>query len=160
MGQRERRNFLRAGLALSATWAVPGKLVHAATAAPNNLLPNPSEFKRVMGSFIGKSKVSEEGLKIDLPTLADNPSGVPLGVQVTYPISESSYCQELVVLAELNPVPLAGRFQFFPLAGTAEVAMRLRLSQSQTVHVLAKMSDGRVLQAKQHITVATSGCGM
>ena len=64
------------------------------------------------------------------------------------------------MLADLNPVPLACRLQFTAAAGTAEAAVRVRLSRSQTLHALARMKSGKVLAAKQAVTVAASGCGM
>ena len=44
--------------------------------------------------------------------------------------------------------------------GTAEAAVRVRLSQTQTIHALARMKSGQLLAAKQAVTVAASGCGM
>ena len=64
------------------------------------------------------------------------------------------------MLAELNPSPLSCRLLFTAAAGTAEAAVRVRLSQSQTIHALARMKSGQVLVAKQAVTVAASGCGM
>ena len=65
-----------------------------------------------------------------------------------------------IVLAELNPSPLACRLMFRAAAGTAEASVRLRLAQWQTVHALARMKSGKVLATKQAVTVAASGCGM
>ena len=42
----------------------------------------------------------------------------------------------------------------------AEAAVRVRLSQSQTVHALARMKSGKLLAASHAVTVAASGCGM
>ena len=92
--------------------------------------------------------------------LADNPSAVPVKVKVDLPITDKDWCEEIIVLAELNPSPLACLLQFTAAAGTAEAAVRIRLSQSQTVHALARMKSGKVLIAKQTTTVAASGCGM
>jgi sulfur-oxidizing protein SoxY len=36
----------------------------------------------------------------------------------------------------------------------------VRLSQTQTIHALARMKSGKLLVAKQSVTVAASGCGM
>lgn len=166
----KRRDFIAGGtligaaIALPSAWAQARPMVAnplvASPLAADPLAPNPAEFRRSMAAFVGKARPIETGLKLDLPVLADNPGAVPVGVVLSAPASEAVYLKELIVLAELNPVPLAGRFVFSPLSGTTEVAMRLRLSQSQTVHALARLSDGRVLAAKQAVTVAASGCGM
>ena len=105
-------------------------------------------------------RVVEEYVPKSVKAAIENPGAVPVGVVLTTPLTESSYCKELIILAELNPVPLACRFAFSPMSGTTEIAVRLRLTQTQTLHALARMSDGRVLGARQAVTVAASGCGM
>ena len=68
--------------------------------------------------------------------------------------------EELIVIAESNPVPLASRFFFFPAMGTAEAAIRLRLIASQNIRALARMNDGRLLMTRQFIEVVPGSCGL
>ena len=144
-----------ASLALSGTaWAQDkAPLVGA-------LAPNPAEFQRQVAQFTGSATARTEGLQLEVPVLADNPGAVPVKVTVTLPLTEQDWCEEIIVLADLNPAPLACRLQFTAAAGTAEAAVRVRLSQSQTIHALARMKSGKVLAARQAVTVAASGCGM
>ncbi len=152
-----RRSLVAAGAAL----ALPGAaLAQPKASLVGPLAPNPQAFKQAMEQFIGKARPQAEGLLLDVPVLADNPSGVPVKVKVTLPISEQDWCEEIIVLADLNPSPLACRLQFTAAAGTAEASVRLRLSQTQTIHALARMKSGKVLATKQAVTVAASGCGM
>ncbi|MDO4682381.1 MAG: thiosulfate oxidation carrier protein SoxY [Lautropia sp.] len=132
---------------------------HAARQA-QLLAPNPAEFKRQYDAFVDGKPTRIDGLKLDVPVLADNPSAVPVRVVVTLPVTDRDWCEELILLAERNPVPLACRIFFTPLAGVAEAAVRVRLSQSQTIHALARMKNGQILAARQEVTVAASGCGM
>ena len=124
------------------------------------LAPDPVAFKQALSTFTGSATPQTEGLQLDIPVLADNPSAVPIKAKVTLPITEHDWCEELIVLAELNPIPLACRLRFTAETGSAEAAVRIRLSQSQAVHVLARMKSGKLLAGKQTITVAASGCGM
>lgn len=124
------------------------------------LAPDPVAFKKALSTFTGSATPQAEGLQLDIPVLADNPSAVPIKAKVTLPITEHDWCEELIVLAELNPIPLACRLRFTAETGSAEAAVRIRLSQSQAVHVLARMKSGKLLAGKQTITVAASGCGM
>ncbi|MDO5371129.1 thiosulfate oxidation carrier protein SoxY [Paracoccus sp. (in: a-proteobacteria)] len=110
--------------------------------------------------FAGGATPLAEGLALDLPALGDNPAAVPVRVHVTEPITEDSWCEEIIVIAELNPLPLACRFKFTPAMGSADVAVRLRLIGTMPVRALARMNDGRVLVARQEITVAAGGCGL
>ena len=147
-----------------ATLALPS--VALAQTPPTNpplvgpLAPDPVAFKKALSTFTGSATPQAEGLQLDIPVLADNPSAVPVKAKVTLPITEHDWCEELIVLAELNPIPLACRLRFTAETGTAEAAVRIRLSQSQAVHVLARMKSGKLLAGKQTITVAASGCGM
>ena len=147
-----------------ATLALPS--VALAQTPPTNpplvgpLAPDPVAFKQALSTFTGSATPQTEGLQLDIPVLADNPSAVPIKAKVTLPITEHDWCEELIVLAELNPIPLACRLRFTAETGTAEAAVRIRLSQSQAVHVLARMKSGKLLAGKQTITVAASGCGM
>ena len=147
-----------------ATLALPS-VVLAQTPSTNPplvgpLAPDPVAFKKALSTFTGSATPQTEGLQLDIPVLADNPSAVPIKAKVTLPITEHDWCEELIVLAELNPIPLACRIRFTAETGTAEAAVRIRLSQSQAVHVLARMKSGKLLAGKQTITVAASGCGM
>ena len=160
-----RRSLVLGAAAAGAGLALPASaFAQASTAAKTPLVgplaPNPAEFKKTMDQFTGGKPTQAEGLQLDVPVLADNPSAVPIKVKVTLPITEQDWCEEIIVLAELNPSPLTCRLQFTAAAGTAEAAVRIRLSQSQTVHALARMKSGKVLVAKQATTVAASGCGM
>ena len=147
-----------------ATLALPS--VALAQTPPTNpplvgpLAPDPVAFKKALSTFTGSATPQAEGLQLDIPVLADNPSAVPIKAKVTLPITEHDWCEELIVLAELNPIPLACRLRFTAETGTAEAAVRIRLSQSQAVHILARMKSGKLLAGKQTITVAASGCGM
>ena len=147
-----------------ATLALPS--VALAQTPPTNpplvgpFAPDPVAFKKALSTFTGSATPQAEGLQLDIPVLADNPSAVPIKAKVTLPITEHDWCEELIVLAELNPIPLACRLRFTAETGSAEAAVRIRLSQSQAVHVLARMKSGKLLAGKQTITVAASGCGM
>ena len=160
-----RRSMVLNAAAAGASLALPASaLAQASSAAKTPLVgplaPNPAEFKKLMEQFTSGKATQADGLQLDVPVLADNPSAVPVKVKVTLPITEQDWCEEIIVLAELNPSPLTCRMQFTAAAGTAEAAARIRLSQSQTVHALARMKSGKVLVAKQATTVAASGCGM
>ena len=160
-----RRSMVLSAAAAGASLALPASAFAQANPAAKTplvgpLAPNPAEFKKILEQFSSGKATQAEGLQLDVPVLADNPSAVPVKVKVTLPITEQDWCEEIIVLAELNPSPLACRLQFTAAAGTAEAAVRIRLSQSQTVHALARMKSGKVLIAKQATTVAASGCGM
>lgn len=121
---------------------------------------DPEDVQRIIAEFLQGTEPTETGLTLDLPILGDNPASVPVRVMLDDPITPESYCEELIIIAEGNPRPLACRFQFTPLIGNVDVAVRLRLIGSQTVRAMARMNDGRVLAQARPITVTAGGCGM
>lgn len=111
-------------------------------------------------AFLNGATPVDAGLELILPALGDNPAAVPVQVRVTEPITEDSWCEEIILLAERNPIPVASHFRFTKASGAAEVAVRVRLIESMKLRALARMNDGRFLQASAEITVAAGGCGM
>ncbi len=156
---RRRQLLLGTAAGLSAAW-LPVNL-QAQVAFDQLLKPaTAAQVQAIVDEFLKGASPQDQGLKLEMPALGDNPAAVPVKVVLDTPISDELYCQELIILAQGNPHPLACRFNFTALAGTTEVAVRLRLIETQTVRALARMSDGRVLSAQHHITVTAGGCGM
>lgn len=163
-----RRAFLASGAALVATAGLDPAAV-LAQGVPQTSLAQTSlampqldsaVAEQIAAEFAAGAALTAEGLALELPALGDNPAAVPVRAHVTEPITESSWCEEMIIIADLNPLPLACRFVFTAAAGSADIAVRLRLIQSMPVRALARMNDGRVLTARHEITVAAGGCGL
>lgn len=157
-----RRRRLLAGGAAVAGLAACGLWATAARAQASLAMPQPdsAEADRIAAEFAGGAEPLAEGLALDLPALGDNPAAVPVRVHVTEPMTEASWCEEIILIADLNPKPLACRFRFTAATGSADVAVRLRLIQSMPIRAYARMNDGRLLAVRQEITVAAGGCGL
>lgn len=155
-----RRQLLK-GIALGIGTSLLPATLHAQQALQHVLKSaTQAEVKATVDSFLKGATPRDTGLKLDMPALGDNPAAVPVKVVFDVPITPELYCEELIIIAENNPKPLACRFNFTALSGTSEVAVRLRLMDSQSVQALARLSDGSFLVARQHITVTAGGCGM
>ncbi|MDV2116203.1 thiosulfate oxidation carrier protein SoxY [Alcaligenes faecalis] len=156
---RRRQLVLGSAAGLGAAW-LPLNL-QAQVAFDQLLKPaTAAQVQAIVDEFLKGASPQDKGMKLEMPVLGDNPAAVPVKVVLDLPASDKVYCQELIVLAQGNPHPLACRFNFTALAGTTEVAVRLRLIETQTIRALARLSDGRVLSAQHHITVTAGGCGM
>lgn len=157
-----RRRRLLAGGAAMAGLAASGLWTGAARAQASTAMPqqDSAEADRIAAEFAGGAAPLAEGLALELPALGDNPAAVPVRVHVTEPVTDGSWCEEIILIADLNPKPLACRFRFTAATGSADVAVRLRLIQSMPIRAYARMSDGRVLAVRQEITVAAGGCGL
>ena len=108
---------------------------------------------------IGDAKPIEGRITLELPPLAENGNTVPFSVSVESPMTDGDYVKAIHVFATANPVPAIATFHLTPQSGSAIVASRMRLAQTQDVIALAALSDGRFLIAKRSINVAIGGCG-
>ncbi|MDO5619964.1 MAG: thiosulfate oxidation carrier protein SoxY [Paracoccus sp. (in: a-proteobacteria)] len=157
----DRRQILIGAAAFGAA-ALAGQAAMAQEHMLTSAFPQPddAEADRIIAEFLGDATAEQADLLLDLPALADNPAAVPVRVQIAADPGADVYCEELIVLADRNPLPLASVFRFGPATGPVDVALRLRLIESMRVRAVARMSDGRFLQASAETTVAAGGCGM
>jgi len=130
----------------------------AATVAAGPALARP-EVESLVADFARGRAPQAGGLTLDVPLTADNPNAVPLAVKLDRRFTDTLWCEEIMLLADHNPRPLVSRFRFERRMGMADVAIRIRLAESQTVTALARMNDGSVLMASREVTVAGGGCG-
>jgi len=145
MANLSRRDALRIA-AGSAALAVAG----AAPAAAN--------VAEAIKSFTAGSTPQAGRVTLELAASIEDGNSVPLGVVVESPMRADDYVSEILVVAEANPWPRVATFQFSPIAGKAAFSTRIRLTEAQHVVVLAKMNDGRVFMARQHVDVTIGAC--
>ena len=129
----------------------PGRRRDAVAAAPENAA-------KAVATFTGGRVTEEARITLDLAAAVEDGNSVPLSVTVESPMRADDYVSEILVVAEANPWPRVASFQFTPMAGRAAFSTRIRLSASQNVIVLAKISDGRIYTAKQHVEVTIGAC--
>ena len=135
-----------------------GALAGAAGALPAWAAPE-GEVAAETKKFTGGKEPTKGKITIDLPEIAENGNTVPMTVSVESPMTAESYVQEVLILAEANPSANTAHIMFSPMAGKAEVALRIRLAATQNVIALAKMNDGSVFVEKKVVKVTIGGCG-
>lgn len=101
----------------------------------------------------------EGGIKLDLPSIAENGLVVPLNIEAESPMTEADHVKTLHVFAEGNPNPLVASFHFTPMSGRAAVSARMRLATTQTVVAIAETSAGELRSASAEVKVTIGGCG-
>ena len=109
----------------------------------------------------GLAKGTPQDAKVTLkaPEIAENGMAVPLTVSVDSEMSDKSYVKALYIAADGNPNPPVAIYEFTPLAGKAEVALRVKLSQTQNFIAVAEMNDGSLFRASREVKVTIGGCG-
>jgi sulfur-oxidizing protein SoxY len=143
-----RRHILISGGSLAAV-ALTGRRAAA----------DPTAMQEWMRSILGERTAEEGRITLDLPEIAENGNTVPMTVAVASPMAADDYVKAVHIMSERNPYAEIATLRFSPRSGRATAATRIRLAESQRVHAVAEMSDGRVYTVSRQIEVTIGGCG-
>ena len=105
-----------------------------------------------IAAFTGGADVSEGGIEITAPEIAENGNTVPVGVSAEGAAS-------IMVLATGNPNPAVATFNFGKLNPSQSASTRIRLAKTQDVVAVAKMQDGTFRKVSSTVKVTIGGCG-
>ncbi len=108
---------------------------------------------------LAKGEPKTGRVTIAAPPIAENGNAVPLTVSVESPMTEADHVKAIHIVADGNPNPGVASFQFTPLAGKAEVQLRVRMAQTQNIVAVAEMRDGSLWSAAREVKVTIGGCG-
>ena len=115
-------------------------------------------FDEMVKPFVVNQPLTQGGISLTLPTLADNGHLVPLPLKVDSPMTEASHVSHIYLVSQRNPVPLMCLFVLGPWNGRAEINTRVRLSGTQMVVALARFSDGTFRYQTQEVAVTEAAC--
>lgn len=114
----------------------------------------PGQFNDLLAQLLPPAtRLQEtEQLQISAPEIAENGAVVPITISTSLPGIE-----QIMVLVEKNPTPLAARFAW---SGPAlpYVETRIKMAESCPIVVLAKRGNDWLV-AKRWVTVIMGGCG-
>ncbi|TLP46872.1 MULTISPECIES: thiosulfate oxidation carrier protein SoxY [Cohaesibacter] len=103
-------------------------------------------------AFTGGMDMTEGGLTLTAPEIAENGNTVPVEVS-------AEGAEAITLLALGNPTPAVATFKFGPLNPSQSASTRIRLAKTQDVLAIAKMKDGTFRSAKATVKVTIGGCG-
>lgn len=112
-----------------------------------------------VAEFAGDATPATGTITLTAPEIAENGNTVPISVSVDSPMTEESYVESVMILAEGNPNPAVATFHFTPASGVARASTRMRLAKTQNVIAVAKMNDGSVFTDTRNVKVTIGGCG-
>jgi sulfur-oxidizing protein SoxY len=130
----------------------------AGVIATRNAFATPEQTKDWLASQ-AKGTPKEGKITLKAPEIAENGNAVPVTVSVESEMSEKSFVKAIYIAADGNPNPPVATYEFTPLAGKAEVQLRVRLAQTEKLIVVAEMNDGTLYTASREIKVTIGGCG-
>ncbi|QIE42039.1 thiosulfate oxidation carrier protein SoxY [Meridianimarinicoccus aquatilis] len=105
-----------------------------------------------IAAFTGGAEVTDGGVDLVAPEIAENGNTVPIEVSAEGAAS-------IMLIASGNPTPGVATFNFGKLAGAHTASTRIRLAGTQDVVAIAKMADGSFKRASANVKVTIGGCG-
>ncbi len=135
----------------SAALGMLGVSLRSAHATPTSMQSAINDV--VKGAVIRRGKV-----RLDVPPLVENGNTVPLVVAVDSPMLVDQHVVSIHIFNEKNPQPNVGNFYLGPRAGRAQISTRIRLSDTQTLIAIAKLSDGSFWSATADVVVTLAAC--
>ena len=118
----------------------------------------PDMMREAIGKLVGSSPVNEGRVTLDIPPLVENGNTVPLTVAVESPMTEADHVTAIHIFNEKNPQPYVIAAHFGPRAGKAAFTTRAKLSDSQRIIAIARMSDGSFWMAGADVIVTIAAC--
>lgn len=111
-----------------------------------------STTDEAIAMLTGGADISEGGLNIIAPEIAENGNTVPISITAPGAVL-------VTVFADGNPVPNVATFKFGELNPSRSVSTRIRLAKTQNVVAIAQMNDGSFQRANAAVKVTIGGCG-
>ncbi|MGB0959822.1 MAG: thiosulfate oxidation carrier protein SoxY [Halocynthiibacter sp.] len=105
-----------------------------------------------IAAFTGGAEVTEGGVSLTAPEIAENGNTVQISV-------DAPGAASIMVIASGNPTPGVATFNFGKLSGSQAATTRIRLAGTQDVIAIAKMQDGTFAKASSTVKVTIGGCG-
>ncbi|MCA1775354.1 MAG: SoxY-related AACIE arm protein [Loktanella sp.] len=121
-------------------------------------LATPESMQAALDDFTGGAPVTPGRVTLKIPLLVENGNSVPLSVSVDSPMTAEDHVEQIAIFNEINPLPDTARFHLGPRSGLAAVETRIRLNGSQTVHAVARMTDGSFWSATTDVIVTAPAC--
>ena len=151
-----RRTILKAagGAGALAAAAAAGLMTsRAAWSAPWNKQAFESKaLADTLKSLGATGAVESKDIIITAPDIAENGAVVPVAVTSKIPNT-----QQIAIVAEKNPFPLAASMDVMP-GSDAYVSLRLKMGQTSNVRAVVK-ADGKFYTAVKEVKVTVGGCG-
>ena len=127
--------------------------------SPLQAIAASDEMHAAIREALGDAEIKEGRVVLDIPPIVENGNSVPLAISVESPMTPADHVKTIYVFSPENPLPNVSRFHLGPRCGKAEIKTSIRLATTQSVHVLAVMSDGsRWFGTTPEIEVTTAAC--
>ena len=100
---------------------------------------------------------TDELFDFSIPYRAEDGALVPIKISTRKPQTEELFIKSLWIIIDKNPKPLAGKFEFSPLNGKADLSLRIRVDAYSPVRVIAATNDDKYYMVR-HYVKSSGGC--
>lgn len=107
----------------------------------------------IAGAYPDATLVADDGILLDVPTVADNGAMVPVTVGTTRPDVRS-----ISIFVEHNPNPMVARFHVGK-GVVPEFTLRMKMNETSRV-VAVVQTEGGVYSTGREVTVTVGGCAV
>lgn len=121
-----------------------------------------ADWQRIeaINAYLTNQQPQQGGINIGLPLVAEDGSAVPLKITFGGELANEEYIDTIRVFASNNPNTEVIDFELSAAIPRTELSTRIRLSESQTLYVVAKSNQDNYWIASRDIRVTVSGCLM
>jgi sulfur-oxidizing protein SoxY len=144
-----RRGIIKAGALISA----------AAIIGARTAMAEPAEVEAELKKLFGSKAMNSSKIKLDIPSIAENGSLVPVNIEVESPMTAGDHVRAVHLFCDGNPAPAVYSYRLTPDSGKASLSNRIRLAKTQNVIAVVEMSDGSLYTAQSAVKVTIGGCG-
>jgi sulfur-oxidizing protein SoxY len=109
-------------------------------------------FAEVLKSLGAANPAESRDIAITAPDIAENGAVVPVAVTSRIPNT-----QQISIIAEKNPFPLAATFEVSG-GGEGYVSTRIKMGQTSDVWAVVR-ADGKFFTARKEVKITVGGCG-
>ena len=121
-----------------------------------NLLAQPQQ--KSLDERVSAAKVERGGLSLDIPTLAETGTSVPVVLFVDPARLSGRIVARLGIIAPQNPRPVALEMELGSVLAQPRLTTAIRLGASQSVIGVAQLSDGTLWQHAIDVHLTGSAC--
>ena len=113
----------------------------------------------IRNQFYGDQAIQESNdiIELEAPYRAEDAALVPIRITSKINQTNSRYIKTITLIIDKNPTPFAAEFNFTPLSGKADIAMRMRVNTYSYIRAIAEMNDGSLHMTKKYVK-ASGGC--
>jgi sulfur-oxidizing protein SoxY len=115
--------------------------------------------KVLRNQFYGDKAIKESNdiIELEAPYRAEDAAMVPIKITSKINQSNKRYIKTITLIIDKNPTPFAGEFNFTPISGKADIAMRMRVNTYSYIRAIAELNDGSLHMTKKFVK-ASGGC--